>query len=273
MCPAEGLRPATPRQPPSAPAAADANLAGRRARHLRVGDEAIAAAAACSRPCARGTSSSHLGLGGLLPSCSTTTASTASPHLASGTPITATSLTGGCAPSTRLHLGRVDVLAAADDHVALAIHEVDVAVGVAPCHVAHRAPLAAESVGRAAFRAPLVDHPAPPGPGAEASRSVRVLPVAVEDVGVREYSSPTSPSGTSWPSGSRMRIAPEPAHSRPTEPRRSICSSGRSSVTQPASLDPYSSKAGRLKCARIASLVSLRAGADEISSFSTAPTS
>ena len=40
------------------------------------------------------------------------------------------------APQTVLDLARVDVLTAADDHVALAVDEVDVAVLVAACHVA-----------------------------------------------------------------------------------------------------------------------------------------
>ena len=61
-----------------------------------------------------------------------------------------------------LDLGGVDVLAAGDDHVALAVDEVDVALGIAAGHVAHRAVVAAE--GR--------------------FRLVRELPVAVEGVGV-----------------------------------------------------------------------------------------
>ena len=45
-------------------------------------------------------------------------------------------------------------------------------------------------------------------------------------------------------------------------------------MTQPASVEPYSSKSCELrKCAMIASLVSRRAGADEIISFDTRSTS
>jgi hypothetical protein len=62
----------------------------------------------------------------------------------------------------RLDLGRVDVLAAGDDHVALAVDEVDVAVRVAPGHVADRAVVAAEGL----------------------ARLLGQLPVAVEGVGV-----------------------------------------------------------------------------------------
>ena len=69
-------------------------------------------------------------------------------------------------------------------------------------------------------------------------------------------------------------MAPDPAHSRPTEPNRSICSLGLSKVTQPASVEPYSSyNLPFLKNDMMANLVSLRAGADEIINFSTADTS
>src|SRR6185436_8039603 len=59
-----------------------------------------------------------------------------------------------------LDLGRIDVLAAADDHVALAIHQVIEAVLVASREVAHRAPGAPERLGGA----------------------LRVVPVAAEGV-------------------------------------------------------------------------------------------
>ena len=50
----------------------------------------------------------------------------------------------GCAPTEGFDFGRIDVLAAGDDHVALAVGEVDVAVFVAAGHVTDGAIVAAE---------------------------------------------------------------------------------------------------------------------------------
>ena len=63
----------------------------------------------------------------VVPGLSTTNALTASPHSSSGTPITAHSRTAGMAVDGLLDLGRVDVLAAGDDHVLGAVDDEDVA--------------------------------------------------------------------------------------------------------------------------------------------------
>ena len=74
-------------------------------------------------------------------------------------------LDGGIAVEIFLDLPRVDVFAAADDHVALAVDQPDVAVGIAARHVTHRAPRAVKRLGG----------------------FLRVLPVAVEHIrGARE---------------------------------------------------------------------------------------
>ena len=69
---------------------------------------------------------------------SCTTAFTVSPHSSSGMPKTPTSATAGMLGEHLLDLGRIDVHAAGDDHVRLAIAEVDEAVGVDPADVAER---------------------------------------------------------------------------------------------------------------------------------------
>jgi hypothetical protein len=70
----------------------------------------------------------------------TTTAFTASPISGSGTPITATSATAGVAGQDVFGLLRVDVHAAGDDHVGLAVGEVKVAVLVEVADVTERPP-------------------------------------------------------------------------------------------------------------------------------------
>ena len=57
-------------------------------------------------------------------------------------------LDGGMTVQGVLDLGRVDVHAARDDHVPLAVTDVDEALGVHPGHVAHRHPLAARGLRR-----------------------------------------------------------------------------------------------------------------------------
>ena len=65
-----------------------------------------------------------------------TTAFTSSPQSSCGMPKTAASPTFGCVSSTRLDLGRIDVDAARDDHVDLAVAEEQVAVVVEVADVA-----------------------------------------------------------------------------------------------------------------------------------------
>ncbi len=72
------------------------------------------------------------------PGASCTAAFTVSPHSSSGMPKTATSATAGCSASTCSTSAGIDVHAARDDHVRLAIAEIDEAVGVDPADVAER---------------------------------------------------------------------------------------------------------------------------------------
>ena len=119
----------------------------------------------------------------------------------------------------RLDFGRIDVLAAADDHVALAIDEVVVAVLVAPRHVADRAVRAAKGLGGLLGQ----------------------LPVAAERIGRARVQLADLAVGDLAPSVQQLDRA-RPVHSRPIEPSLVSCSSGRSSVTQPASVEPYPSR-------------------------------
>ena len=181
-----------------------------------VADERAWSAGACSRRCGPCTSRSAP-RSAVAPSCSTTTACTRSPHFASGRPITATSLTGGMRAEHGLDLGRIDVLAAGDDHVALAVDEVDVAVLVAAGHVADRAVVAAERL--------LASSPAASS-SRRRCRGCRSRARRARRPGPRCRSRRAGGSGA------------EPTHSRPTEPSLVNCSSGWSIVTQPASVEP-----------------------------------
>src|SRR2546428_5061432 len=77
------------------------------------------------------------------PAPGTTKAATRSPNLSSASPATAT-LDAGVARESLLDLDRMDVLAAADDHVVDAPGDVEVAVGVDVSHVAGEVPAVAE---------------------------------------------------------------------------------------------------------------------------------
>ena len=68
--------------------------------------------------------------------------------LGSGTPKTAASSHAGMTVQDVLDLGRVDVDAARDDHVALAVADVDEALVVHLGHVAHAQPVAARRLAR-----------------------------------------------------------------------------------------------------------------------------
>ena len=72
--------------------------------------------------------------------CSTTTAVTASTHLSSGRPITAHSRHRRVAQQRVLDLARIDVVAAADDHVRGTVLQVEEAVRVEHAHVARAYP-------------------------------------------------------------------------------------------------------------------------------------
>ena len=125
-------------------------------------DEATPSAAACSRRCGCLHHSMISASVGAAPSRGTITACTRSPHVASASADHRHVLHLLVRAEQRLDLGRIDVLAAGNDHVALAVDQIDVAVLVAAGHVADRAVFAAERL-----------------PGL-----VRQLPVAVERVGV-----------------------------------------------------------------------------------------
>ena len=116
-------------------AARDAGSCRSRCAACRASRMKDTSAGACSRRSASRHQSSSSASSAVTPSCSTTTACTRSPHLASGRPMTATSLTFGQAPSTASTSDGIDVLAAGDDHVLLAVDQPDVAVAVAhaPC--------------------------------------------------------------------------------------------------------------------------------------------
>ena len=123
----------------------------------------------------------------------------------------------GMSAENLLHLGRIDVLAAADDHVALAIGEIE------------------------------SSRPRRDGPCRRPCNTRR---------GTQQLSSPAISSNPETrrayanrvrrlrrrrprrPSGSRSLILPVPRHSRPIEPSLVNCSSGRSTVTHPASVEP-----------------------------------
>jgi hypothetical protein len=77
---------------------------------------------------------------GRAPGAATTMAFTASPQRSSGTPMTAASATPGAAQDRVLHLGRIDVLAAGDDHVLHPVVDEEVAVLVAVAGVAGSQP-------------------------------------------------------------------------------------------------------------------------------------
>ena len=75
-------------------------------------------------------------------------ASTSSPRTASGVAATADAFTAGCWLQHALHLHRRDVLAAAADHVLLAVDEEEVALGIAPHQVAGVEPAAGPGLAR-----------------------------------------------------------------------------------------------------------------------------
>ena len=81
-----------------------------------------------------------------IPGWSTTIALTISPHLVSGMPMTATSLTALWLADDPLHLGGIDILAARDDHVGLPVDEGVIPVLIALDHVAGRRPFAEEGL-------------------------------------------------------------------------------------------------------------------------------
>ena len=84
-----------------------------------------------------------------------TTAFTSSPKSSFGTPNTATSATFGCVDQQVLRLLRIDVDAARDDHVGLAVGQVQVALGVDVADVAERGPALRAAGSRAVFSGSL----------------------------------------------------------------------------------------------------------------------
>ena len=102
------------------------------------------------------------------------------PSAGSGTPNTAASSTAGMLVERVLDLGAVHVLAAADDHVLGAVDEEQVAVVVQVAEVAGPVPAVDEGLGRGLA-------------GCSSSRPSRS--------GRAPATSPTSPGGTSLPSG------------------------------------------------------------------------
>ena len=83
----------------------------------------------------------------LWPGLSSTTALTASPHFSSGTPITAQSCTAGWLQITCSTSLGIDVEAARDDHVLLAVGDVQVALGVDVADVAGVQPAVDDGLG------------------------------------------------------------------------------------------------------------------------------
>ena len=81
------------------------------------------------------------------PSASTTSALTVSPHLSSGTPMTATSATAGWRKMNVLDLDRGDVLGAGDDHVLLPVRDREMALAVEPAAVAGVEPATLQGLG------------------------------------------------------------------------------------------------------------------------------
>ena len=122
--------------------------------------------------------------------------------------------TGGA--DDRLDVGRVHVLAPSDDHVALAIDEMDEAVSVAVRHVADRTIVAAERLARFFRQLPI------------AVKNVRIAGVKLADFAIRNFVA--------------IRIEKldrsRTYDSRPTEPSLSNCSCGWSMVAQPVSVEP-----------------------------------
>ena len=119
-----------------------AGVARQRRRRSRRGADA------CRGRGARGSATrSRSSVGGSAGSRGTTTASGVSPHFGSGTPIDRHLGDLGVRGQDVLHLGAVDVLAAGDDHVLLAVDDVDVAVLVLPHQVTGMEPAAAERLG------------------------------------------------------------------------------------------------------------------------------
>ena len=161
-------------------------------------------AGACSRRCGPGTMRAARPRSSAAPSRSTTTACTRSPHFCVRQADHGHVLDRRMRAEHGLDLGRVDVLAAGDDHVALAVDEVDVAVGVAAGHVADRAVVAAEGLARSS-RAASSSRRRCRGCRSRARRPRRPAP--------RRRPRPAAGSGA------------EPTHSRPTEPSLVNCSS------------------------------------------------
>jgi hypothetical protein len=87
----------------------------------------------------------QLGSAHACPGCSTTTASGVSPQRSLGIPITAASATAGCSTS-RSRCRRIDVLPAGEDHVLLAIDDVEKVLRIEPAEVAGAQPLGAGRV-------------------------------------------------------------------------------------------------------------------------------
>src|SRR5579863_2548102 len=84
-------------------------------------------------------------------------------------------MNGRVAADHRLDIGWIDVLAPGDDHVAFAIDEMDVAVGVATRHVADRAIFAAERLAGFLRQLPI------------AVENIRVARVKLADVAIRRF--------------------------------------------------------------------------------------
>ncbi len=117
-------------------------------------------------------------------------------------PITITSCTAGCVVDRLLDHLRIDVEAAGDDHVLLAVDQVEIAVGIHIADVAGEEAVADEGLGG----------------------FLRPVPVALGDVRAREC-------GSRRP---RRRQAPWPDRPAPRRPARCPAASARSSPACPA---------------------------------------
>ena len=193
------------------------------ARH-RVGEVDPTRATCSGRACPRSARGDRprAASDGSTPAAGSTTAFTSSPQSSWGMPNTATSPTAGCDSKRRLDLGRVDVHAAGDDHVDLAVAEVQVAVVVELAHVAD-GEVVAVAVGRGLLGIALVRELAHElqVDGADGARR-HLVAVVVEDLHVG-----TEPRSARRCRDARATPRAAPACRRPRSRRRTRRSPGR----------------------------------------------
>ena len=103
---------------------------------------------ACSARCGRRSSASTSASLMRAPACSTTTATTASPQRSSGRPTMQASSDRRAFQQNIFDLGRIDVLAAGNDHVVLARDHMQIALVVEVADVAGMVPAAAQAPRR-----------------------------------------------------------------------------------------------------------------------------